>query len=73
MSGSPMQVDAIQVGARHRRDLGDVAALATSIAEIGLLHPIVVNSAGELSRGRAAARGRQAAGLERSAGHRHRP
>jgi N6-adenosine-specific RNA methylase IME4 len=32
----------IKVGRRHRKDLGDVAALARSIEETGLLHPIVV-------------------------------
>ena len=32
----------IQIKARHRRDHGDVASLASSIAEIGLLHPVVV-------------------------------
>src|SRR5262245_46874780 len=47
MSTGRMEVGAIQVGARHRRDLGDVAGLAANIAELGLLHPIVVNSAGE--------------------------
>jgi ParB family chromosome partitioning protein len=46
-----MKVAAIQVGPRHRRDLGDVASLAASIAELGLLHPIVVNTAGELIAG----------------------
>src|SRR5438132_2687400 len=48
---TPMEVAAIQVGPRHRRDLGDVAGLAASIAEVGLLHPIVVNGAGELIAG----------------------
>ena len=37
-----MRIDEITIGARHRRDLGDVAALARSIAEVGLLHPVVV-------------------------------
>ena len=32
----------ISVDKRHRKDLGDVDALAASIAEIGLLHPVVV-------------------------------
>ncbi|OLB72476.1 MAG: hypothetical protein AUI16_20245 [Alphaproteobacteria bacterium 13_2_20CM_2_64_7] len=44
-------LDEIQVGPRHRRDLGDISALAASIAEVGLLHPIVVNPAGELIAG----------------------
>jgi ParB/RepB/Spo0J family partition protein len=32
----------IRVGPRHRKDLGDLAPLAASIAEVGLLHPVVV-------------------------------
>jgi ParB family transcriptional regulator, chromosome partitioning protein len=34
----------IRKGERFRRDLGDIDALATSIATVGLLHPIVVTS-----------------------------
>jgi N6-adenosine-specific RNA methylase IME4 len=37
-----LPVGEIRVGARNRRDLGDVASLAQSIDEIGLLHPIVI-------------------------------
>jgi N6-adenosine-specific RNA methylase IME4 len=32
----------IRVRSRHRKDHGDVGSLASSIAEIGLLHPVVV-------------------------------
>lgn len=32
----------IKVGKRHRTDLGDIEALADSIREVGLLHPVVV-------------------------------
>jgi hypothetical protein len=39
-------VDAIVVGERHRREMGDIAALADSIEEIGLLHPIVIRPDG---------------------------
>ena len=46
-----MQVDKIKVGARFRRDLGDIGGLARDIDEIGLLHPVVVSSAGELIAG----------------------
>jgi ParB-like nuclease domain len=35
----------IEVGTRHRHDMGDIDALAQNIAEIGLLHPIVVTPA----------------------------
>lgn len=37
-----LPLDAIQVTGRHRRDLGDIASLAESMTEIGLLHPVVV-------------------------------
>lgn len=39
-----MKPDEIRVGKRHRTDVGDVRTLARSIATLGLLHPIVVNS-----------------------------
>lgn len=35
-------IQAIKVGVRYRKDLGDLGALAASIREVGLLHPIVV-------------------------------
>ena len=41
----------IRVGKRYRRDLGDVGSLAASIAEVGLLHPIVVHTDGRLIAG----------------------
>lgn len=41
----------IQVGKRHRRDLGDVDALAASIEDIGLLNPITVDEDGRLLAG----------------------
>jgi N6-adenosine-specific RNA methylase IME4 len=46
-----MKIDQIQVGLRYRRDLGDLRALADSIAEVGLLHPIVVTPEGRLIAG----------------------
>jgi N6-adenosine-specific RNA methylase IME4 len=39
---SSLSISAIRVGRRHRKHLGDLQELAASIAEIGLLHPIVV-------------------------------
>ena len=45
-------IDSIQVGARHRTDLGDIDALAASIAEHGLLQPITVTTDGVLVCGR---------------------
>ncbi len=41
----------IKIGIRHRRDLGDVSMLAHSIAEIGLLHPVVVRPDGTFIAG----------------------
>jgi ParB family transcriptional regulator, chromosome partitioning protein len=41
--GATRRFSAITIGVRHRRDLGDIAGLATSIAEIGLLNPITVD------------------------------
>jgi ParB-like nuclease domain len=41
----------IVVGQRHRRDMGDIAELAASIAEIGLLHPVVARPDGTLIAG----------------------
>ncbi|EYT53028.1 chromosome partitioning protein ParB [Leucobacter sp. UCD-THU] len=41
-------VDSIQVGNRHRKDLGDIDALAASIQRDGLLQPITVTPEGVL-------------------------
>ncbi|WP_159599077.1 ParB N-terminal domain-containing protein [Agromyces humi] len=41
-------IDSIRVGARHRTDLGDIAALAASIERQGLLQPITVTPDGDL-------------------------
>ena len=46
-----ISISAIRVGKRHRKDLGDIRALARSIQEIGLLHPIVVRPDGVLIAG----------------------
>jgi N6-adenosine-specific RNA methylase IME4 len=37
-----LSIDDIRVGERRRKDMGDLSALAHSIADIGLLHPVVV-------------------------------
>jgi N6-adenosine-specific RNA methylase IME4/ParB-like chromosome segregation protein Spo0J len=44
-------IDQIRVGQRHRKDMGDIAGLAASMAEHGLLHPIVVTPDGKLIAG----------------------
>jgi hypothetical protein len=46
-----VKVDDIKVGERFRKDLGDVAGLAASMEEVGLLHPIVVTPKGTLIAG----------------------
>jgi ParB family chromosome partitioning protein len=46
-----MPIAGITVGERPRKDLGDIASLAASIAEIGLLHPITVDENGLLLAG----------------------
>lgn len=46
-----MLCEAVRVGRRYRVDLGDIEALATSIADVGLLHPLVVTPKGTLIAG----------------------
>ena len=41
----------IETGHRHRQDYGDIDALARNIAEIGLLHPVVIRPDGRLIAG----------------------
>ena len=41
----PLQ--AIQIGERRRKDMGDIDALARSIGDVGLLHPVVVTPKGD--------------------------
>jgi ParB-like chromosome segregation protein Spo0J len=38
-----VRLDDIKVGERSRKDMGDIKALADSIREVGLLHPIVIS------------------------------
>lgn len=47
----PMRIDDVKVSNRYRKDLGDIASLAASIKEIGLLNPITVTYDGELIAG----------------------
>ena len=50
--GAPtIAIEAIKVGERHRRDLGDIEGLAASIAEVGLLQPIALTFDGYLIAG----------------------
>lgn len=41
----------IKIGNRFRKDLGDIDPLATSMQELGLLHPVVITGDGELIAG----------------------
>jgi ParB/RepB/Spo0J family partition protein len=45
------KINDVIIGIRHRRELGDIASLARSIASVGLLHPIVVRPDGVLIAG----------------------
>jgi ParB family chromosome partitioning protein len=46
-----LRIADIKIGERHRKDMGDIAALAASVAEVGLLHPVVITPDGELIAG----------------------
>jgi N6-adenosine-specific RNA methylase IME4 len=45
------RIGEILIGDRTRRQLGDIAELAASIAEVGLLHPVVIHPDGTLIAG----------------------
>jgi ParB family chromosome partitioning protein len=47
-----IDVDGIRVGKRFRQHLGDIEGLAGSMAEHGLLHPVLVNPQHDLIAGR---------------------
>jgi ParB family chromosome partitioning protein len=51
MKTSVLPITSIVVNIRFRKDMGDIAALARSIGELGLLHPIVVCPDGRLLAG----------------------
>lgn len=44
-------IDTIDVNGRHRRDMGDIRALADSIADVGLLNPVTLTREGRLVAG----------------------
>src|ERR1022692_5336883 len=46
-----MKITDINIGSRHRRDFGDIPALAASIADVGLLQPPAITHDGNLSAG----------------------
>src|SRR5262245_5259645 len=47
-----LPVSEIVVGDRHRQDLGDIAGLAKSIRDLGLLQPIIITRDKNLIAGR---------------------
>lgn len=44
-------IDSIVVEDRHRKDLGDIDALAESIKRVGLIHPVAITPDGQLIAG----------------------
>jgi hypothetical protein len=50
-AGLSLPLDVVKIGTRHRRDMGDIDSLARSIADVGLLHPVVVRPDGMLIAG----------------------
>jgi hypothetical protein len=54
-----LRIDSIRVGQRHRRDMGDLTALADSIRQEGLLQPVGVTDRLELVFGEPERRGTQ--------------
>lgn len=46
-----MRLDAVVIGERVRKDMGDLSGLADSIRQHGLLHPVVVKTDGTLVAG----------------------
>jgi ParB/RepB/Spo0J family partition protein len=61
---SALAIDKIQIGTRHRREMGDIASLAGSMAELGLLQPIVVRPDGILIAGERRLRAAERLGWE---------
>ena len=57
-----LPIDKVSVGERHRKVEGDIDSLARSIADVGLLHPIVVRPDGTLIAGERRLRAVQALG-----------
>ncbi|MHA2065719.1 MAG: ParB N-terminal domain-containing protein [Candidatus Thorarchaeota archaeon] len=47
-----IKLDNIKIGARYRKDMGDIQQLAESMKSLGLLQPIVIDQANNLIAGR---------------------
>jgi ParB family chromosome partitioning protein len=50
-NGATVAISSIKVGKRYRRDMGDIAWLASSITDLGLLNPITVDEERRLLAG----------------------
>jgi hypothetical protein len=46
-----LPIDSIRIGARHRKDMGNIVALARCIRDLGLLHRIVRRERGQIKAG----------------------
>lgn len=44
MDNQHVEINRIKIGSRHRKDMGDIDALAASIGQVGLLQPVGVTS-----------------------------
>jgi ParB family transcriptional regulator, chromosome partitioning protein len=51
MTTNTRKISEIKIGYRHRKEMGDLQALADSIKAVGLLHPVVINTKDELIAG----------------------
>src|SRR4051812_28973447 len=63
MTSDTRRIQAIQVGRRHCKDLGDLRPLADSIRAVGLLHPVVIDRHNRLVAGRRRLEAANLAGL----------
>ena len=63
--GPTKPIAEIRISERIRRDMGDIAALARSIEEVGLFHPIVIDSDGNLLSGERRLRAAKSLGWEK--------
>jgi ParB/RepB/Spo0J family partition protein len=59
-----LPINKIQIGTRHRREMGDIASLADGMGELGLLQPVVVRPDGHLIAGERRLRAAQQLGWE---------
>ena len=68
-----LPLDLIRIGERHRRDMGDIAGVAASMPELGLLQPVVVRPDGTLIAGERRLHAAKQLGWTRDSGHGRQP